>query len=175
MEPPQTAEWCRIMDVISVTAVYDLLELGETASTTITTHCMSASVPLETVMNTKAPMSAIKRKRHQWRENQTHSQKQWVLNTHSTVLYSMLSLSSESKITFEKGQKQQDRNDKLSFLFLPWIALTRRILSLTPLVRRDPFPPHAGIWEERKWAEDEETQRFEELNQLSKNIFSRLR
>ena len=28
MQPPQTAEWCKIMDVISVTAVFDLIEAG---------------------------------------------------------------------------------------------------------------------------------------------------
>ena len=84
MRPPQSAEYCRIMDVISVTPVCDLLELDKTAAGTTSAHCVSASVPLETVMNMRVPMSERKRKQQQWRENQTNTQKRWVLSAHST-------------------------------------------------------------------------------------------
>ena len=122
LKPPQTAEWCRIMDVISVTAVFELKELLESTPKTITTHyVMRSAVPFEAAINTKIPMGSIKQRRQRWRENQAngipialHNRTQWMHNPQSTILYKMLQHSSKSDHKFTKGESQKDRVDEIT-------------------------------------------------------------
>ena len=114
-KPPQTAEWCRIMDVISVTTVFNLIEQMKASSGKVITHCtMTSAVPLETGVNTRTPMGAVQQKRQRWRENQEHTRKQWVHQEQTTTLYNMLKRSSESDHKFTKGESQRDRVDDIT-------------------------------------------------------------